>query len=238
MSQTAPNYPYATGTAEKPIVDKLVNKYGAAALTWPIVLSNTLEDTLAYLYECNAQNQINAQGDMRPKSRSNIPSYFIDYISSPRLIVPPIEFLQPFLLKSFGNSYAYILQQQNYSTVDLDYVWHTGIGFKGFELTTFWVPFTTEAEARRVVSMMNRRPSWAGPNGAHAMVKIACAAQDLRVDYYLVCANTVGRVGSSLDTNGNVLFFPLTHTTVNSLSSGQVPSNATFCSFQKFLSWL
>src|SRR5690606_11917267 len=123
---------------------------------------------------------------------------------------PPLPLFDAFLSRPFENSYAFILQQDSYSTVDLDYVWHTGDGFRGFELTTFWVPFTSEAEARRVVSMMNRRPSWAGPNGAHAMRKIALAAADLNVEYYLVCANTVGRVGSALNINGNVLLFPLT----------------------------
>ena len=238
MSQTTPNYPYATGTAEKPIIDALVEKYGTMALTWPIVLSGSTGETLAYLYERNAQNQINSQDDIRPKSQSNMRSYFINFASSPRVVVPPSEFLQPFLSSSFGNSYDYILQQQTYSTVDLDYVWYTGAGFKGFELTTFWVSFTSEAEARRLVSMMNRRPSWAGPNGAHAMLKIALAARDLNVDYYLVCANTVGRVGSALNTNGNVLFFPLTSNAITVLSNGQVPANATFCTFRQFLSWL
>lgn len=239
MSQPAPRYPYATGKAEKPIVDALVAKYGANALTWPIALSQTgTGATQAYLYERNATNQVNAQGDVRPRSVSGLPEHFLDYTSTPRLVAPQATFLQPFMAAQYSNSYEFILQQQTYSTVDLDYVWHHGHGFKGFELTTFYVEFTSEAEAKRVVSMMNRRPSWQGPNGAHAMHKIADAAVDLNVDYYLVCANTVGRVGSVLNTNGNVLFFPMTHASINALSNGQVPANATFCTFQQFLAWL
>ena len=239
MSQAAPSYPYATGKAEKPIVNALVAKYGANALTWPIALSQTATGaTQAYLYERNATNQINAQGDIRPQSASGLPEHFLDYTSTPRLIAPPAGFLQPFVAPQFSSSYEYILQQQVHSTVDLDYVWHSGNGFKGFELTTFWVEFTTEAEARRVVSMMNRRPSWRGPNGAHAMRKIADAAADLNVDYYLVCANTTGRVGTSLNTHGNVLLLPLTHASINALSNGHVPPNAVFCTFQQFLAWL
>ena len=239
MSQTVPTYPYATGKAEKPIVDALVAKYGANALTWPIVLSQTATGaTQAYLYERNATSQINAQGDVRPQSTSGLLEYFLDYTSMPRLITPAASFLQPFVASQFSSSCEYILQQQIHSTVDLDYVWHSGNGFKGFELTTFWVEFTTEAEAKRVVSMMYRRPSWRGPNGAHAMHKIADAAADLNVDYYLVCANTVGRVGSSLNTNSNVLLLPMTHASINALSNGQVPANAAFCTFQQFLAWL
>jgi hypothetical protein len=239
MSQAAPTYPYATGKAEKPIVDALVAKYGANALTWPIVLSQTATGaTQAYLYERNAKNQINAQGDIRPQSTSGLPEHFLDYTSTPRLIAPPAGFLQPLVAPQFPSSYEYILQQQVHSTVDLDYVWHGGIGFKGFELTTFYVQFTTEAKAREVVSKMNRRPSWQGPNGAHAMHKIADAAADLNVDYYLVCANTAGEVGSPLNTQGNVLRLPMTHASVDALSNGHVPPDATFCTFRQFLAWL
>lgn len=155
MAQTTPNYPYATGTAEKPIIDALVQRYGDRSLSWPIVLSRSSGDTLAYYYERNAQNQINSVGDVRPESISGIKSYYLDYLASPRKITPPLPLFNAFLSSSFQNSYAFILQQENYSTVDLDYVWYTGDGFRGFELTTFWVPFTSESEARRVVSMMN-----------------------------------------------------------------------------------
>jgi len=238
MSQTTPNYPYATGTAEAPIIDMLVEKYGTKALTWPIVLSGPSGDTLAYYYERNAQNQINSKDDIRPASQSGIQTFFVDYMSNPRSATPPAKLFNPFLSASFDNSYDFILQQDTYSTVDLDYVWFTGTAFTGFELTTFWVPFSTEAEARRLVSMINRRPSWAGPNGAHAMIKIALAAMDLNVEYYFVCANTVGRVGSALNTKGNVLFFPLTSNSVAALANGRVPADATFCTFQQFLSRL
>lgn len=85
---------------------------------------------------------------------------------------------------------------------------------------------------------MNRRPSWSGPNGAHALLKVAAAAQDLNIEYYMVFANTIGKVGSALKTNGNVLYFPLTVDAVNFLSRGQVPPNAIFCSFQNFMNQL
>jgi len=239
MSQTTPSYLYATGKAEKPIVDALISKYGVRAVTWPIALSQrTTGATVAYLYERNATNQINAEGDDRPKSSSGLPEYFIDYTSTPRVCEPRATYLEPFIDVGLQNSYEHILQQEVHSTVDLDYVWRTGESFKGFELTTFWVEFVDKAAAAGVVSKMNRRPSWQGPNGAHAMHKIADAAADLSVDYYLACANTLGKVGTDLKIDGNVLLFPMTHHGIETLSKGKVPADSVFLTFDRFLEWL
>ena len=238
MAQATPNYGYATGKTEKPIVDALVNKYSATSVCWPIVLSSG-GSTIAYLFERNKKNTINSQHDIRPKSTSGVKEYYLDYSSKPRLIDPNAPFLLPLVASEFESSYEFILAQQSgYSTVDLDYVWCAGVVFKGFELTTFFKDFHSEAEAKRLVSMMNRRPSWQGVNGAHALYKIAAAAQDLNIQYYLVCANTTGGVGSALNTSGNVLYFPLTSEQIDRLSAGQAPTNATFCTFQHFLNQL
>jgi hypothetical protein len=240
MSQAVPTYGFATGKPEKPIVDAIVKKYGAQALSWPIVLSKD-DATLAYLYERNAKNQINTAGDDRPKSASGVPSRFLDYTSTPRVMDPSMPELENKLLATrFPNSYDFILaQNEGYSTVDLDYVWKAGEGFQGFELTTFFTDFSSEMEAKRLVSMMNRRPSWQGKDGAHALHKIAAAAADLNVDFKLVCVNTIGKgIGSPLKTNGNVLYFSLTKQQIDRLSKGKEPENAVFCSFQQFLSGL
>ncbi len=239
MAQATPSYGFATGKPEKPVVDALVNKYGHQSVVWPIALSDNTS-TLAYIFERNRNNLINSQGDTRPKSTSGVSEYYLDYTAQPRLIVPNAQFLSNFILPQFNDSYSYILSPSNagFSTVDLDYVWYNGNVFRGFELTTYWVDFSSEAEAKRLVSTMNRRPSWSGPNGAHALQKIAAAAQDLNIEYHMVFANTVGKVGSALKTNGNVLYFPLTANAVNLLSKGQVPPNAIFCSFQNFINQL
>ena len=50
MAQTNPSYLYATGKCEKPIIDALVQKYGASNISWPIVLLEN-DRTAAYLYE-------------------------------------------------------------------------------------------------------------------------------------------------------------------------------------------
>lgn len=239
MTQATPSYEFATGKPEKPIVDALVCKYGLQSVVWPIVLSDHT-GTLAYIYERNQHNQINAPGDTRPQSHAGVGGFYLDYTTQPRLIEPPDAFFQPFMQLRFGSSYDYILSPLNggCSTVDLDYVWHHGNGFRGFELTTYWKTFATEAEAKRLVATMHRRPSWGGPNGAHALLKVAAAAQDLRIDYHMVCANTVGNVGTALKTDGNVLHFPLTEAAVHSLSRGRVPHNAVFCTFAVFLGQL
>lgn len=240
MSQATPTYGFATGKAEPAIVSAIVNKYGAQALSWPIVLSAPNGNTLAYLYERNATNQINAQGNARPHSATGLPSYVLDYTATPRVIMPPAPALNQLLAPQYQNSYEFVLTSNSgHTSVDLDYVWQAGEGFKGFELTTFFMDFSCEAEAKRLVSMMNRRPSWNGPNGAHALHKIADAAADLGIEFWLVCVNTVSKgIGSPLKTSGNVLYFPLTNTQINRLSAGQAPQNAVFCSFQQFVSQL
>jgi len=236
MTQATPSYGFATGKPEKPIVDALVKKYGQQSVVWPIALSDNTS-TLAYIFERNSHNLINAPADTRPHSNVGVGEFYLDYTARPRLVIPNDPFFSKFIRPQFNNSYDYILSPFNggYSTVDLDYVWHNGKIFRGFELTTYWVEFSSEAEAKRLVSTMNRRPSWSGPNGAHALQKVAAAAQDLNIEYHMVFANTVGKVGSALKTNGNVLYFPLTAAAVDMLSQGQVPPNAIFCSFQTFM---
>lgn len=239
MSQALPSYGHATGRPEQPILDALLEKYGSRAVVWPIVLSRH-DSTKAYLFERNQQNRLNAQGDIRPKSRSGISEYFLDYEASPRQAAPEHQVLSEFLRPEFANSYQYMLSgyNQGYSTVDLDYVWFDGTGFRGFELTTYWKDFSSEAEAKRLVSTMNRRPSWGGAKGAHGLRKIAEAAQDLGIQYAMVFANTTARVGSALKTNGKVLHFPLTLEAIASLARGQVPADSIYCDFQDFIAQL
>lgn len=234
-AQTTPTYTFATGKPEKPIVDALITKYGARSITWPIIVSQR-DISLTYLYEKSISNAINQPGDTRPSSRSGIPTSEIDYTVSPRTSaggVLPINILDA----KYTCSYHYI-PSSPYNTVDLDYVWHNGSGFKGFELTTFFVKFETQANALRLISMMNRRPSWQGPAGAHALHKIVDSADDLSIDYYMVCVNTVSKVGSDILTDGHVLFFKLTHEVAEQISAGQAPKDSSFMTFDDFLDWL
>ena len=66
------------------------------------------------------------------------------------------------------------------------------------------MPFKSKEVAEGLISKMNRRPSWRGPNGARALRNILTCAQDLKVDLFLVAANTVGRVGTKIDIDGKV----------------------------------
>lgn len=237
MAQTNPTYSIATGKPEKPIVDALINKYGETSISWPIILNNDIK-TIAYYYEKNNQNKINTQEDIRPKSKKNIPSFFIDYTLETRIICPYDKFFKPFVEEQHSCSYDYIPTSKYYSTIDLDYVWFTGENFFGFELTTFWVPFTNKAKAEDLISKINRRPSWKGANGAHALRKIVDSAEDLNIEYYMVCVNTVSKVGSAINTDGNVYFFRLDHKQIDRLEEGAAPLNAVFCTFQEFIDWL
>ena len=235
-AQATPTYTLATGKPEEPIVKELVYKYGFSNIAWPIVLSQG-ERTLAYVYEKNKRNDINSESDLRPESNLGLTSFFIDYTSEPRRVLPSTDFFTDFIDPKYNCSYDYILNSP-YETVDLDYVWYTGRIFKGFELTTFYVNFDSHDLARNLISKMNRRPSWQGPNGAQALRKIIDSAFDLRIDYYLVCVNTISKVGSDIKTNGNVCLFRLNHEQINRLERGLPPTETEFLSFAEFLEWL
>jgi hypothetical protein len=236
MAQTTPTYKYATGKSEKPIVDILIKKYGFSNVTWPIVL---IEDdkAVAYLYEKNYKNGLNLEMDSRPGSKAHLLSYYLNHVSRPRYSTPQADFLKPFIQDKYNCSYDYIVESP-FSTVDLDYVWYNGNNYKGFELTTFYMNFTSHPRALELIAQMRKRPSWQGPDGAHAFHKIVDSAINLGVDYYVVCANTVSKVGSELNTDGNVCLFPLTHEQVDLLQAGKAPNNSSFMTFQEFMNWL
>ena len=240
-AQTVPTYSNATVKPEEPIVRELVAKYGYANISWPIILSNEGR-TIAYLYEINEKNKINSEHGCRPSSSSGLPNFFLDYTSNPRKIAPRVDFLINFIDEKFSCSYDYIIKtpsRSHLSTVDLDYVWNFGDGFKGFELTTFWMDFYSPSRAAELVSTMCRRPSWKGVDGAHALHKIVDCAEDLGIDYYLVCVNTLSKeVGSNIKTSGNVFFFRLNHRQIERLSRGLPPQDYQFCNFSQFLDWL
>mgnify|MGYP003296450901 CR=1 FL=1 len=180
---------------------------------------------------------INFEMDNRPVSRTHLLSYYLNYTKTPRESLPPEKLFDEFLAPQYTCSYDYIVNS-SFSTVDLDYVWYNGSNYKGFELTTFFVDFSSHSKALDLISKMNRRPSWQGANGAHAFHRIVDSAMDLGVDYYLVCANTVSKVGSELKTNGNICMFQLTHRQVDLIESGRAPENSMFMSFGEFLQWL
>lgn len=236
MAQTNPTYELATGKPEKPIINELIRKYGASNVSWPIVLIQN-DRTVAYLYEKNKKNTINLEMNSRPGSRSHLLSYYLNYTKTPRESLPYKKVFEDFLAPQYSCSYDYVINSP-FSTVDLDYVWYNGSNFKGFELTTFYVNFSSHEKALDLISKMNRRPSWQGEEGAHAFHKIVDSAVDLGVDYYLVCANTVSKVGSDLKTDGNVCLFQLTHEQVDLIERGKAPENSIFMSFSNFLNWL
>ena len=236
MAQTNPKYRNATGKGEKPIIDFLVKKYGFSNVTWPIVLIKN-DKIIAYLYEKNARNEINVVMDSRPGSKAHLPSFYLNFTKRPHALVPEAKFLEPFIQERYACSYDYIVGSP-FSTVDLDYVWYNGSSYKGFELTTFYMDFYSHERARYLISQMRKRPSWQGAEGARAFHKIEESAQDLGVDYYVVCANTTDKVGSDLKTNGNVCLFSLTHKQVDLIQSGKAPDNTIFMTFSNFLNWL
>ena len=89
--------------------------------------------------------------------------------------------------------------------------------------------------AERLVSKINRRPSWKGIYGARSLRRIINDSDDLNIDIYMVCANTLKKVGSRLDSTGNCYVFKLSIDQINKLEKGLAPSNGIFCPFKKFI---
>lgn len=236
MAQASPLYPEATGKVEAPIINKLVEKYNRANICWPIII-NKNNETIAYLYEVNKENHINLYNEIKPTSRSGLINWNLNYYY-PRFCNPKNQTLVDFLDQQYDCSYDYIINSTEYHTIDLDYVWFNGNNFKGFELTTFYKEFTTKEEALRLISKMNRRPSWQGRNGARAFRKIAESSLDLEIDYYLICANTISSVGSKLKTDGNVCILHMTNDIIDGLENGLNIDDVEFMTFNNFLDWL
>jgi len=234
--QTDPKYSHVTSIANPVIVNALERKYGTENVIWPIVLIDG-ERIIGYLYERNDQNAVNAERDRRPISKAGLPSFFLDYTTMPRRIIPAASFLEPFMAPEYRCSYDYITNSP-YSTVDLDYVWAQRSGWKGMELTTFWVEFVNRTRAEELIRKLHRRPSWQGPEGPHGLRKIVEASGDLGIDLFMACVNTVGRVSNQYKTDGNVYWFPLSHDQIDRLVARRLPADANFDSFSAFLQWL
>ena len=97
------------------------------------------------------------------------------------------------------------------------------------------MPFKNKHEAERLISKINRRPSWKGIYGARSLRRIVKDCEDLNIDLYMVCANTLKKVGSKLDLTGNCYVFKLSIEQINKLEKGQPPTNGILCSFKKFI---
>ena len=235
--QTNPKYSHVTSIANRVIVNALKRKYGRENVIWPIVLIKG-KRTIGYLYERNDQNVVNTEQDRRPISKAELPSFLLDYTTMPRRIIPAASRLGPFMAPEYRCSYDYItdyITNSSYSTVDLDYVWMQQSGWKGMELTTFWVEFVNRTRAEQLIKKLHRRPSWQGPEGPHGLRKIVEASDDLGIDLFMVCVNTVGGVSNQYKTDGNVYWFPLSHDQIDRLVRGHLPTDANFDSFSAFL---
>lgn len=237
MPQTIPSYGHMTSSVSKLITEPLINKYGSLSVVCPIVIIKNGEIAF-YIYEATKFSMVNQINSNRPKSAAKIVNYFNDYTVTPRIIFPPVEFLKEFISPPFSCNYEFILQQDQYNSVDIDYVWFNGTIWKGIELTTLYVPLKDKAEAERLVKMFVRRPSWQGINGPRAIYKLIDAAGDLGIEYYFVLVNSDKGVSNSFVTSGNSYWFPLTRENIGIIFHGSAPLNGQFGTFVEMLNWL
>ena len=243
MIPNLPAYPDATREPPGFILQHLNQTYNAANVVWPTIVSVAATgQTVAYAYDRNGQNLINAQGDNRPNSRRGVPNAFLDYTANPRALPPgaPRELAQ-MINGRHRRIYDFMVDRNSnpgYTAADIDFVWSNGEQWRGMEFTTFFVEFANRAEAERVVSMMNRRPSWQGNEGPVAVRNIITAGADLGLNLVMVCVNTIGRASTQYRIGGNAYWFPLNMDQLRRLRNGQVPVNASFGTVQDMLNSL
>lgn len=238
-----PNYPEATRTPPAFILNHLNQTYGEANVVWPTIVSRiTGGETAAYVCDRNGLNLVNSDGDNRPVSKLGVPNAFLDYTAEPRELPEGANpELQQMISPRHNRIYDFMVDgasNQSYTAADIDFVWHTGERWKGMEFTTFYVDFASESAAHRLLSMMNRRPSWRGEYGPVAMANIIQAAEDLEIDLTMVCVNTVGQASNAFRTDGNAYWFPLNAGQLQRLVGGMGPANASFGTVQQMLASL
>lgn len=231
MGQTKPSYPNEINKIDKNIKEVLFQKYSINKVCNIICLFKQNEFPSYYFLE---KNELNLKTTKLPKSKRKIPFVRIDLTSNNKIIHPNYEELSFLKLITHQNLSDYILSEQNkfYNSIDLDYVFLSNKGWIGFEFTTFYMKFTNKKEAERLISKINLRPSWK-TNGALALKNIYKCSIDLDINFFLVCANTIDKVGSKIDIKGNCYIFKLNYDEITRLENGLGPSKGVFCKFSE-----
>lgn len=243
MIPNPPAYPDATQAPPDFILRHLNQRYNPENVVWPTIVSVAATgQTVAYVYDRNQRNRINSGGDNRPVSRQGIPNVFLDYTANPRVLPPSApQILAPMISRPHNRIYEFMVDAQSnrgHTAADIDFAWNTGQQWRGMEFTTFFVEFTTEAEAQRLISMMNRRPSWQGDQGPVAMQSIIRAGADLNLQLVMVCVNTIGKATNRYRVDGNAYWFPLDANQLQRLRRGIAPVDASFGTVQQMLNAL
>lgn len=232
MVQTRPSYYYSIGKIEHEIINLLRNNPKIKDILNILVLIKD-DKTISYILE---KNILNINSKITPNSNSNILFHYLDLSSNTKQIDPENNELKFLLDNKYQKLSDFILSNNNinYFSIDIDYAFNTTHGWVGFEFTTFFMPFINKQEAERLIIKINRRPSWKGQYGSIALKRIVDSAHDLNIDMYMVCANTMKRIGSKLKTDGNCYLFKLNHDQIKRLEQGLVPNDAVFCRFNEF----
>jgi len=235
MPQAHPSYIKSIGKIETDISINLCERYGKKNILNIICFGKIdYNKTIFYILE---KNEINSKLKNYPKSKNNIPFVYLDLKSNVMKLNPNYNELQFLLNGKYKSLMDFILSNSNtdYYSIDIDYAFKSSKGWKGFEFTTFYMPFKNKKEVERLVSKINLRPSWKSVFGARALKKIIKNSEDLNIDLYMVCANTTKRVGSKLDLSGNCYVFKLNINQIIRLEKGLIPENGIFCTFREFI---
>ena len=232
-------HPGSSDPAPAFIVDSLQAKYGAQNVISPQIVSIAGNGkTMAYVYERSEKRPFNSPQDNRPESGNGFPSYFFDYIRSPRRLEPktPQRF-QAMIGTDFQNLHDFMRspEQQVYTAADIDIVWFNGKRWMGLEITDFYTEFTDLEETERLVRETRKRKTWRGPKGPIALFKQILAAEDLGIRLGMLYLNTIGEHTKTYRTDGNAYILRLTKEQANLLRKGNTPKNGKFISVQTLL---
>ena len=235
MPQNQPIYG-DMASCTNPIIQSYIKEtYGKDNLCWPIVWLKE-DQIIWYTYERTRKCDTNQPSTNKPSSLAGKSSYFVDYLSNPRVMVPLKKELLPSIGPMYNCSYDYIPTSE-YNTVDIDYVWKKTESWVALEFITWHKRFTSVEEAERLISFINRRPSWQGPAAQIAIKKQIDAAKDLGCKYTMGCVNSEG-VSNKIVTDGNAYWFELNTNQLDRLLNARVPEGAVFGTFKQFLNSL
>ena len=246
MQYQRPIYPNAIGKTPGFLLDRLLQRYGQENVVWTVVIGRQggVNETVAYLFERNATNQVNRPDDNRPVSRSGIPNVFLDYTASERQLSAnaPRE-LEQLLDREFRSSLEFINKGggRYYFTVDIDVLWRTDKGWRSLEITTFYSLFYSEQRAEFLSTEIHKRTTWKGPAGPIGMRRTVQATEDLGATKYLLMLNSTGgpnHPNQGYLSNGNAYWFPLTQDQITRIVRRQVPIGGQFGTVSQLLEWV
>jgi hypothetical protein len=241
--QPGPRYPTMAIEPHGVFFRDLQTKYGDN-VAWPVVWYSMQGLRIdAITFEVNERNRVNAglDADADIVQPIELPAFTIDYLENPRQIVPmngapTPNYLQQAIEDRYVSTYDYRARNRlHLATVDVDYLWRSGVANHAMEVSTFYVPMRDRARAEHLVNrFVEERPARLGAHHFHLLVR---AAEAMGADMVMVFVNVVDRTPEVVE-DGNAFWFPLDAAQATRLHNGQMPDRTNFGPLTDFLATL